>query len=166
MENLVKGIANFEGEMSTNMVAYCDPRDTWNGWAKPFIHYHFIGGLLEMLNGGDDSYQLEGDSLHIINYDDGEVVYDGVIEPTIIEGEKYYNLGFEGICFDFEALDNKKTRAVIVEIEGLQYDEDVEELKIGEVVEVLTLDNLNGFVWVLSESGVEHGIDSDRIILI
>jgi hypothetical protein len=166
MDKLVKGIANFEGEMSTNMVAYCDPLDIWNGWAKPFIHHHFIGGLLEMLNGGDDSYQLEGDSLHIINYDDGEVVYDGVIEPTIIEGEKYYNLGFEGICFDFEPIIYNKDWAIITEIEGLQYDEDVEELKVGEIVEVLTIDKENEFMWVLSDSGVEHGIDIERIILI
>lgn len=54
-------------------------------------------------------------------------------------------------------------KAIIINIEGLVYDEDVNELYVGEVVEVLTLDYNNEFVWVLSKSGYEHGIDLERI---
>jgi hypothetical protein len=54
-------------------------------------------------------------------------------------------------------------KALIVNIEGLVYDEDVNELYVGEMVKVLTLDKENEFVWVMSDSGVEHGIDLERI---
>ena len=57
-------------------------------------------------------------------------------------------------------------KAKILFTEGLSYDEDVTELFEGEIVEVLTLDLNNEFVMVMSDSGVEHGIDLDRISLI
>ena len=57
-------------------------------------------------------------------------------------------------------------KAKILFTDGLSYDEDVTELFDGEIVEVLTLDLNNEFVMVLSESGVEHGIDLERISLI
>jgi hypothetical protein len=57
-------------------------------------------------------------------------------------------------------------KAKILFTDGLSYDEDVTELFEGEIVEVLTLDLNNEFVMVLSESGVEHGIDLERISLI
>lgn len=53
--------------------------------------------------------------------------------------------------------------ALIINIEGLIYDEDVEPLYVGEIVEVLTLDYNNEFVLVLSKSGTEHGINLERI---
>ena len=57
-------------------------------------------------------------------------------------------------------------KAKILFTDGLSYDEDVTELFEGEIVEVLTLDLNNEFVMVMSDSGVEHGIDLDRISLI
>jgi hypothetical protein len=145
------------------MVAYCDPRNTWNGWARPYIHHKYAFYLMQMISGGDSTYTRECDSIRVIYGDD----YNVLIEPTILNGEAYYYFGDEGICFDFDPIENDgKTRAVIADVEGLVYDEDVEELTYGEIVEVLTIDKENGFVWVLSDSGIEHGIDSERIILI
>ena len=60
----------------------------------------------------------------------------------------------------------KIMKAKILFTEGLSYDEDVTELFEGEIVEVLTLDLNNEFVMVMSDSGVEHGIDLERISLI
>jgi hypothetical protein len=57
-------------------------------------------------------------------------------------------------------------KAKILFTDGLSYDEDVTELFEGEIVEVLTLDLNNEFVMVMSDSGVEHGIDLERISLI
>ena len=57
-------------------------------------------------------------------------------------------------------------QAIILDIDGLVYDEDVEELAVGEIVKVLTLDKQNEFVLVLSGSGIEHGIDLERIKLL
>ncbi len=163
MNNLVKGIASFEGDTTTNMVAYCDPQNTWNGWARPYIHHKYVYGLIQMLSGGDSTYTRQEGNILVVYGDD----YSFLIKPTLIEGEEYYNFGNEGICFDFDPSENDgKTRAVIADIEGLVYDEDVEELTYGEIVEVLTIDKENGFVWVLSGSSVEHGIDIERIILI
>lgn len=163
MKNLVKGIANFEGDTSTNMLAYCDPKNTWNGWARPYIHHSYAFYLMQMISGGDSTYTRQEGNILVVYGDD----YSVLIKPTMIEGEEYYYFGDEGICFDFEPTKNDgKTRAIIKNIEGLQYDEDVEELTYGEIVEVLTLDLANEFVRVLSDSGVEHGIDTDRIILI
>jgi hypothetical protein len=54
-------------------------------------------------------------------------------------------------------------QAIIINIEDLVYDEDVNQLYVGEVVEVLTIDYSNEFVLVLSKSGEEHGIDLERI---
>lgn len=62
--------------------------------------------------------------------------------------------------------ENEKNQAIIIDIDGLVYDEDVDELMLGETVEVLTLCKENEFVLVLSKSGVEHGIDLERIKLI
>jgi hypothetical protein len=163
MENLIKGIANFEGDSTTNMLAYCDPRDTWNGWARPYIHHKYVYYLIQMISGGDSTYTRQDGNILVVYGDD----YSVLIKPTLIEGEEYYCFGNEGICFDFEPTKNDgKARALITDIEGLIYDEDVEELTYGEVVEVLTINKENEFVWVLSGSGVEHGIDIERIILI
>ena len=60
----------------------------------------------------------------------------------------------------------KIMKAKILFTDGLSYDEDVTELFEGEIVEVLTLDLNNEFVMVMSDSGVEHGIDLERISLI
>jgi len=54
-------------------------------------------------------------------------------------------------------------KAIITNINGLVYDEDVDQLYVGEIVEVLTIDYNNEFVLVLSKSGIEHGIDLERI---
>jgi hypothetical protein len=54
-------------------------------------------------------------------------------------------------------------KAIIININGLVYDENVEQLYVGEIVEVLTIDYNNEFVLVLSKNGVEHGIDLERI---
>lgn len=54
-------------------------------------------------------------------------------------------------------------KAIIINIEDLVYDEDLDQLYVGEIVEVLTIDYNNEFVLVLSKNGVEHGIDLERI---
>jgi hypothetical protein len=54
-------------------------------------------------------------------------------------------------------------KAIIININGLVYDEDVDQLYVGEIVEVLTIDYNNEFVLVLSKNGIEHGIDLERI---
>jgi hypothetical protein len=54
-------------------------------------------------------------------------------------------------------------KAIITNINGLVYDEDVDQLYVGEIVEVLTIDYNNEFVLVLSKNGIEHGIDLERI---
>jgi hypothetical protein len=171
MKNLVKGIASFEGEEATNMVAYCDLHKGWNGWAMPYIHADFIPKFISFVSTDENNYQLEGESLHVINSDDGVVLYDGVIEPTIIEGEKYYNLGFEGLCFDFEPLEKDNNQlAIVVDIEGLIYDdEEVEEnpLRLGEIVSVEDWGYNKWQVYVKSKNAkILHGIDTERIILL
>jgi hypothetical protein len=57
-------------------------------------------------------------------------------------------------------------KALIKNIEGLVYDEDVNELYLDEIVEVLTLDFNNEFALVKSKNGIEHGIDLERIEII
>jgi hypothetical protein len=54
-------------------------------------------------------------------------------------------------------------KAIVTNIEDLVYDEDVDQLYVGEIVEVLTIDYNNEFVLVLSKNGIEHGIDLERI---
>jgi hypothetical protein len=54
-------------------------------------------------------------------------------------------------------------RAIIINIQDLVYDEDVDQLYVGEIVEVLYIDYNNEFVLVLSKNGIEHGIDLERI---
>jgi hypothetical protein len=54
-------------------------------------------------------------------------------------------------------------KAIIININGLVYDEDVDQLYVGEIVEVLYIDYNNEFVLVLSKNGIEHGIDLERI---
>lgn len=167
MENLVKGIASFDGEMSSNMVAFCDPQNTWNGWAMPYIHEDFIPELITLLTYDENSYTMEGENIRTVEKDGDDIICDELIHPTIIEGEKYYYFGWMGLCFDFEPLKNDaRKQAIIVDIDGLVYDEDVDELMLGEIVEVLTLCKENEFVLVLSDSGIEHGIDLERIKLL
>lgn len=167
MENLVKGIASFDGEMSSNMVAFCDPQNTWNGWAMPYIHEDFIPELIKLLTYDENSFTMEGEDIRAIEKDGEDIIFNDTIKPTIIEGEKYYYFGWFGLCFDFEPLkEDARKQAIILDVEGLVYDEDVDELMLGEIVEVLTLCKENEFVLVLSDSGIEHGIDLERIKLL
>lgn len=167
MTNLIKGIASFDGETASNMVAYCDPQNTWNGWAMPYIHEDFIPELITLLTYDENSYTMEGENIRTIEKDGEDIICDDLIHPTIIEGEKYYYFGWLGLCFDFEPLkEDARKQAIIVDIDGLVYDEDVDELMLGEIVEVLTLCKENEFVSVLSDSGIEHGIDLERIKLL
>lgn len=167
MTNLIKGIASFDGEMSSNMVAYCDPQNHWNGWAMPYIHEDFIPELITLLTYDENSYTMEGENIRTVEKDGDDIICDELIHPTIIEGEKYYYFGWLGLCFDFEPLkEDARKQAIIVDIDGLVYDEDVDELMLGEIVEVLTLCKENEFVLVLSGSGIEHGIDLERIKLL
>ena len=167
MENLVKGIANFENETSTNMIAYANPRDTWNGWAKPYIHHHFVDELIQMLSHPENMYTWEGDNVRVIYEDE----YNILIEPQIIDGVVYYYFGNEGICFDFEPLEKGNNQlAIVVDIEGLIYDdEEVEEnpLQLGEIVSVEDWGYNNWQVYVKSKNAnILHGIDTERIILL
>ena len=167
MTNLIKGIASFDGEMSSNMVAYCDPQNHWNGWSMPYIHEDFIPELIKLLTYDENSYTMEGENIRTIEKDGDDIICDELIHPTMIEGEKYYYFGWLGLCFDFEPLkEDARKQAIIVDIDGLVYDEDVDELMLGEIVEVLTLCKENEFVLVLSDSGIEHGIDLERIKLL
>jgi hypothetical protein len=167
MENLVKGIASFEGEEATNMVAYCDLYKGWNGWAMPYIHHHFVNELIQMLSHPENTYTWEGENVRVIYGDE----YDVLIKPEIIEGEVYYYFGDEGICFDFEPLkkDNNQL-AIVVDIEGLIYDdEEVEQnpLRLGEIVSVEDWGYNKWQVYVKSENAnILHGIDTERIILL
>lgn len=102
MTNLIKGIASFESDESTNMRAYCDPYKGWNGWAMPYIHTDDIPKFISLASWEDHTFKMEGDKLRVIQYYQGEVENDDLIEPTIFEGEKYYYLGNEGLVFDFE----------------------------------------------------------------
>ena len=167
MTNLIKGIASFDGETASNMVAYCDPQNHWNGWAMPYIHEDFIPELITLLTYDENSYTMEGENIRTIEKDGEDIICDDLIHPTIIEGEKYYYFGWLGLCFDFEPLkEDARKQAMILDIDGLVYDEDVDELMLGEIVEVLTLCKENEFVLVLSDSGIEHGIDLERIKLL
>lgn len=98
-EILVPAIFTFD-ETECHFKGLHNPKSGWNGWYMPYIHEDSINDFISIVSTNEDNYQLEGDSLHVTNYECGHVVYSGVIEPTIIEGGKYYNLGFEGLCFD------------------------------------------------------------------
>jgi hypothetical protein len=167
MENLIKGIASFEGETSTNMIAYADPKSTWNGWARPFIHHHFVNELIQMLSHPGNTYTWENGSVRHVY----ENEYSILIEPQNIEGEFYYYFGNEGICFDFEPLkESERQQAIILDIDGLIYDdEEVENdpLKVGEIVYVNEYGYNEWQVYVESQStSIIHGIDTDRIKLL
>ena len=169
MENLIKGIASFDGEMSSNMVAFCDPKNTWNGWAKPYIHHYFVDELIQMLSHPENTYTWEEKNVRVIYGDE----YNVLIEPQIIEGEVYYYFGNEGICFDFEPLkESERKQAIILDIDGLIYDdeegEEVEPLQLGEIVYVNEYGANEWQVYVESQytGGSIHGIDTDRIKLI
>lgn len=116
MSNLVKGIASFEGDESTNMVAYCDPSKHWNGWAMPYIHSNHIDDLIARISYEDCYLERSGENIMVIEYYQGEIQNTYIIEPVLlggenyyklndvnqIDGEMYYNFGFMGLCFDFE----------------------------------------------------------------
>lgn len=106
---LLRGIANFNGDESTNLRAFCDPKDSWNGWAKPFIHCEDIAKCISLVewkedNGDGHFYELIGDELHVKVIDCGVVDYEEVIKPLEIEGEKYFWMGDQGLVFDFEKI--------------------------------------------------------------
>jgi hypothetical protein len=98
---LINGIATLDSNDS-QFKALCFPNDTWNGWAKPFIHISSMEDLLNVLNYGEDIYTIVGETLEIKNFFDGVLEQQTQIEPTIINGEIYYNLGYEGLVFQFE----------------------------------------------------------------
>jgi hypothetical protein len=164
MENLVKGIANFEGEVGTNMIAYADPKRTWNGWATPYIHHLFVDELIQMLSHPENTYTWEGENVRVIYGDE----YDVLIKPQIIEGEVYYYFGNEGICFDFEPLkESERPQAIVLDIDDLIYDDTDEPLKLREIVYVNEYGYNEWQVYVESQStGVIHGIDTERIKLL
>lgn len=173
MENLIKGIASFDGETASNMVAFCDPKNTWNGWAMPYIHEDFIPSLITLLTYDENSFTMEGENIRTIEKDGDEIICDDLIHPTIIEGEKYYYFGWLGLCFDFEPLkEDARRQAIIVDIEGLIYDDEegdeVEPLQLGEIVYVNDWGYNNWQVYVQSQynGGGIHGIDTERIKLI
>ena len=165
MENLVKGIANFEDEVSTNMIAYANPNRTWNGWAMPFIHHYFVDELIQMLSHPENTYTWEEKNVRVIYGDE----YNVLIKPEIINGDVYYYFGNEGICFDFEPLkESERKQAIIIDIEGLIYDDnEVEPLKLGEIVYINEYGANEWQVYVESQrTGVIHGIDTERIKLL
>jgi hypothetical protein len=98
---LIEGIATLDGN-EKSFKALCFPNDTWNGWAKPFIHTSSMEDLLSVLNYGEDTYTIIGGILEIKNLFNGVVEHESTIEPTEINGEIYYNLGYEGLVFEFE----------------------------------------------------------------
>jgi hypothetical protein len=165
MENLVKGIANFEGEVSTNMIAYANPYKGWNGWAMPYIHHYFVDELIQMLSHPENTYTWEEKNVRVIYGDE----YNVLIEPEIINGDVYYYFGSEGICFDFKPLkESERKQAIIIDIEGLIYDDEAEPLKLGEIVYVNEYGANEWQVYVESQytGGSIHGIDTDRIKLL
>ena len=167
MENFLKGIASFEGETSTNMIAYADPYKGWNGWAMPYIHHYFVNELIQMLSHPENTYNWEGENVRVIYGDE----YDVLIKPEIIDGEVYYYFGNEGICFDFEPLkESERPQAIILDIDDLIYDDEEIEanpLKLGEIVYVNEYGYNEWQVYVESQStGIIHGIDTDRIKLL
>jgi hypothetical protein len=165
MTNLIKGIASFEGEISTNMISFCDPKNHWNGWATPYIHHHFVDELIQMLSHPENTYTWEGENVRVIYGDE----YDVLIKPEILEGEIYYYFGNEGICFDFEPLkEDARKQAIIIDIDGLVYDDDSEPLQFGEIVYVNEYGANEWQVFVESQynGGSIHGIDTERIKLI
>jgi len=164
MENLVKGIASFEGETSTNMIAYADPKSTSNGWATPYIHHLFVDELIQMLSHPGNTYTWENGSIRHVY----ENEYSILIEPQIISGEVYYYFWNEGICFDFKPLkESERPQAIILDIDGLIYDDDAEPLKLREIVYINEYGYNEWQVYVESQStGVIHGIDTDRIKLL
>jgi hypothetical protein len=167
MENLVKGIANFEGEVSTNMIAYANPKSTWNGWATPYIHHYFVDELIQMLSHPENTYTWEEKNVRVIYGDE----YNVLIEPEIINGDVYYYFGNEGICFNFKPIkESERKQAIILDIDGLIYDDEQVEndpLKLGEIVYVNEYGYNEWQVYVESQStGIVHGIDTDRIKLL
>lgn len=184
MGNLVKGIASFEGETASNMVAYCDPSKRWNGWAMPYIHADYIEDLIARISYEDCILEMSGDNIRVYEYYEGEIQNSYVIEPVLlggdnyyklndvnlIDGEMYYDFGFMGLCFDFEPLkEDARRQAIIVDIEGLIYDDDeVEPLQLGEIVYVNEYGANEWQVYVESQynGGSIHGIDTERIKLI
>jgi hypothetical protein len=148
------------------MVAYCDPYKGWNGWAMPFIREDFVQKLMDMATYEECIFSMDGDNIKVT-----QIECEYFIEPTIIEGEKYYDFGWEGLCFDFEPLkEDARRQAIIVDIEGLIYDDcDIEPLKLGEVVFVNEYGYNEWQVYVQSQylnSDDIHGIDTERIVLI
>ena len=101
----VEGIVHYD-EKGTNMKALCDLNRTWNGWAMPYIHETSIKKFIKLTSWESHVYTLlpNGD-LHALDSMDSEI-YEETIKPEIINGQKYYYLGNEGICFEFKAKKN------------------------------------------------------------
>lgn len=93
-----KGFVSYD-EDGTEMKAICDENKSWNGWAMPYIHEDSIQKFIELTSWEGNVFTLlpNGDLLSIVPDDD----YEETIKPEIIDGEKYYYLGDEGLCFDF-----------------------------------------------------------------
>lgn len=171
MTNLIKGIASFDGETASNMVAYCDPQNTWNGWAMPYIHEDFIPSLITLLTYDENSFTMEGENIRAIEKDGEDIIFNDIISPTIIDGKKYYYFGWFGLCFDFEPLkEDARKQAIIMDIDGLIYDDEEienEPLELGEIVYINDWGYNNWQVYVESQkTGIVHGIDTERILLL
>lgn len=98
-----KGFVSYDEDEEWNeMRAICDVNKSWNGWAMPYIHEDSIQKFIELTSWEGNVFTLlpNGDLLSIVPEDD----YEETIKPEIIDGEKYYYLGNEGLCFAFVPL--------------------------------------------------------------
>jgi hypothetical protein len=95
---LVEGFVYYD-EDGSDMKAICDINKKWNGWAMPYIHHSSIEKFIKLTSWEGNVFTLlpNGDLLSVVPEDD----YEETIKPEIINGEKYYYLGNEGLCFEF-----------------------------------------------------------------
>jgi len=93
-DNKVLGYCSIDG--GERLKCVCNPRDRWNGWAKPFIFESELPKFLKPFE-GDDYYKvtMDGTTIVVRNVEEEE---DERIE--LING--FYNIGLMGFCWDFE----------------------------------------------------------------
>lgn len=95
-DNKVLGYCSIDGGEALKCV--CNPRDRWNGWAKPFIFESELPKFLKPFE-GDDYYKVSMDGTTIV-IANNEYPNEDVDRIELKDG--FYNIGLMGFCWDFE----------------------------------------------------------------
>jgi hypothetical protein len=97
-DNKVIGFCSIDG--GDKLKCVCNPKDRWNGWAKPFIFASELPKFLKPFE-GDDYYNVSMDGTTIV-ISNNEYPDEDVDRIELVNG--FYNLGLLGFVWDFEPI--------------------------------------------------------------